>query len=392
MSCWENLIGQEAVKDYLQGICRTDRKAQGYLFEGPVGVGKRTGAFTYAQVLLCHQPPEPGMACGTCKSCRWIQNRQGNLCAHPDLLLPVKFDTQGRMTEKLVGDQEPGIPLPSIQQIGEQLFRAPVNGPRRVAILPEAQRLCRGQAESANSFLKTLEEPPPNAVIVMTSSKPEALLDTIVSRVQAVRFRRLKHVEIEQGLRLQRSDLSAEALTLPVALADGSLGRALELCGGDLGDWRQQINQALSRFDAQASPGFGLGLWELAEAEGKRLYEAGQEAAAEKDEDEEEEGTEESEAEQKTAAGWNRFVFQRLLELLEVTFRDALVYHASQEPKLLLQPDALTLTQRLSEQFGERGCERVFAALKECFLASRLYVNGAVIGRFLAGKMVEALQ
>jgi DNA polymerase-3 subunit delta' len=134
-------------------------------------VGKRTCATAFAQVLLCHAPPGPDRACGACKSCRWLAAGKGLLCEHPDLLLPLK--TTGG-DERMIGDHEPLIALEPVQRLCERIHRSPANGPRRVAIVPEAHRLCRGQAESANAFLKTLEEPPAYATLVLTTSHPEA--------------------------------------------------------------------------------------------------------------------------------------------------------------------------------------------------------------------------
>lgn len=385
---WDALIGQDAPVRFLRAALRSGRDAHGYLFEGPAGVGKRTAALLLAKVWLCHEPPEPDEACGECKSCRWIDAAKGGISDHPDLLPVVKYDLQGHPTDKVVGDHEVSIPLATVQYLTQQLHRAPMNGPRRVAIVPEAQRLCRGQAESGNAFLKTLEEPPAGARLIFTSSRPEGLLDTIVSRLQPVRFRRLGAKEIARGL--AAGNREAEEIELAVALADGSLGRAKELLDGDLGRWRRQVLQGLDRFTPKDCPAFGLALWALAEQEGKRLFEADElepdEATAEADED-----GEEDEAVVKTEAGWKRFAFTRLLELCEVAFRDAMCAAAAGPDVPLLQADAAKLSGKLAERFGALGCERVLEALREALFATRMYVRGDLVGRVLAGRMVDAM-
>jgi hypothetical protein len=295
-----------------------------------------------------------------------------------------------------VADRDPQIGIETIQGLCAQLHRAPLAGPRRVALVPEADRMCRGQAESANSFLKTLEEPPASSIILLTSSRPEGLLETIVSRVQPVRFRRLAESAIRASLE-RRGRHSAEALALAAALADGSLGRAQELLDGDLNRWRQWVVQGVGAFGPRDCPRFGLALWRLAEEEGKRLFaqeqarDSGADAGPGAEEAEEEAGTEAAEEVRKTEAGWSRHVFGRLLDLCEVVFRDALVCAAAGEGAPLLQPDSAEMSRALSGRFGMEGCEQVLRSLEEARGALRLYIRGDLVGRVLAGRMVLAL-
>lgn len=394
MSVWDALLGQPAAVQYLRAALARNRAAHGFLFEGPTGVGKRTGAMLLAQTMLCHEPKSPDEACGACRSCRWFAHGTGLSCEHPDVLVPQKLDTNGRPTGKLIGDQEPNIPIDSILIIAEQLHRSPANGPRRIAIIPEAHRLCGGQAEAANAFLKTLEEPPPSSTVIMTTSRPEALLETIISRLQPVRFRRLALEDVKRGLK-KAGHADGTDVDLAAALCDGSLGQALALVQGDLKRWREALLKLLGQFTPKSGPVFGLSLWALAEGEGERLFEAAEEkeddAAAE--EEEEALSDREQEASAKTEAGWKRFVFRRLLELTEAAFRDALVAASGGDASLLLQGhDAAgrTLAQKLAERFGAEGCERILGSLREALLANRLYIRGDLIARFLSGRMAAA--
>jgi len=288
---WDELIGQTPAKKYLGAVLASGRMAHGYLFSGPAGVGKRTAAYAFAQAAMCPQPPAPGQACGICKSCRWFQARQGAQIDHPDMIPLITFskgrtgrDGSTNYEEKRVGDQEPVIKLETVQYVCEQLHRTPMAGARRVAIVPEAQRFCSGQAEAANAFLKTLEEPPAASLIILTSSQPEALLETIVSRVQNVQFKRLSSAEVSVGLSRRWPGIEPPDLALAAALADGSIGRAVELVEGDMKNWRAAVLAALEKFSARTFLAFGAGLWVLSDAEGKRLFALAQEAQTE-DED-----------------------------------------------------------------------------------------------------------
>ncbi|HYF51298.1 MAG TPA: DNA polymerase III subunit [Planctomycetota bacterium] len=396
---WEQLIGQKPARTYLQAALAGGRLAHAFLFAGPAGVGKRTAAYIFAQTVMCHQRPPTGIQpCGDCKSCRWFAARQGALIEHPDfisLLHPPKGD---KGVEKLVGDHEPMIKLETVQHFCEKLYRSPMAGSRRVLIIPEAQRLCKGQSESANAFLKTLEEPPHSALIIMTTSHPEGLIETITSRVQLVQFKRLSADEIREGLK-RITKKGDEDLATAAMLADGSLGRGLELLGGDLKTWRSGVVRTLSEIQPRNALAFGIGLWTVADMEGKRLF-AQKEAAGKTEADEEESddsgGDDGASDEQvKTEAGWKRYVFRRLLELVEVSFRDALVVASSgdlsQAQPLLLQPDQQKLSQTLAHRFGDEGCQQVLLAIQEALEAVQLYVRGDVVGRALAGKMADCM-
>ena len=390
---WDELIGQPPAKTYLRTVLATKRLAHGYLFSGPVGVGKRSAAYAFAQAAMCHAPIALDIPCGVCKSCRWFAGRKGAQIEHPDIISLLTFSSSH--VEKRVGDQDPIIKLETIQHVCEQLHRTPMAGPKRAVIIPEAQRLCRGLAEPANAFLKTLEEPPAASLIILTSSQPEALLETIVSRVQTVQFKRLSSVDVATGLKGRWPGMEVADIQLAAALADGSIGRALELVGGDLKLWRAAVIAGLEQFSARQFLYFGAGLWKLAESEGTRLFEADKEAESEEsaDESSDEVDAEAEEAAAKTEVGWRRHVFARLLTLCEVCFRDGLVCAASQgDPAApLLQPDRPDLARALGTKFGAEGCEKALRALREALLASRLYVRGDIIARALAGRLREAL-
>ncbi len=389
---WDELIGQHPAKTYLRTVLATKRLAHGYLFSGPAGVGKRSAAYAFAQAAMCHAPVALDIPCGACKSCRWFAARKGSQIEHPDVISLLTFGASN--AEKRVGDQDPIIKLETIQHVCEQLHRTPMAGPKRAVIVPEAQRLCRGQAEPANAFLKTLEEPPAASLIILTSSQPEALLETIVSRVQTVQFKRLSSADVGTGLRNRWPGMDDGDSRLAAALADGSIGRALELVGGDLKLWRAAVMAGLEQFGARQFLYFGAGLWKLAESEGTRLFEADKESEA--DERADEPGDSDDAAEEaaaKTEAGWRRHVFARLLTLCEVCFRDGLVSAAAQGDSSapLLQPDRPDLARALGTKFGTEGCEKALRALREALLASRLYVRGDIIARALAGRLREAL-
>jgi DNA polymerase III delta' subunit len=146
----------------------TGRLAHAWLFYGPTGAGKREAAHALAAACLCAAGSERGDACGACADCRLT-----TAGTHPDL-------------EHLACEQgKQVIGIDRVRAAIAELALAPVSAAGRVLIVEDADRL---HPAAANAFLKTLEEPPAGAVIVLLTSRPDLLLSTIRSRCREVRF------------------------------------------------------------------------------------------------------------------------------------------------------------------------------------------------------------
>jgi DNA polymerase-3 subunit delta' len=156
-------LGLDAVAARLALALARGRPAHAYLLAGPNLAGKRRLARWLAQALLCLEP-RSGQPCGECRSCRLVVAGQ-----HPDMLLaesPLKVDA----TRQLLAD----------------LALMPLSSPRRVALLADIDQATTG---AANSLLKTLEEPPSRAVLILTAGQPDRVLSTIRSRCRVVSVR-----------------------------------------------------------------------------------------------------------------------------------------------------------------------------------------------------------
>ncbi len=234
------------------------RLASTYLFVGPTGVGKRTFALKLAQCLLCRvNPPEAMNPCGRCEAC--VQMLAGT---HPDLLQVRKpIDKNEIPIDALVGPRERRMQ----EGLCHDLWQKPQQGSRRIAIIDDADAL---NEESANCLLKTLEEPPPRAVIVLIGTSPQRQLPTIRSRSQIVRFSPLERETIARLLASQQTvETPAEAERI-AAHSHGSLARATELLDVEYWTFREAWLQRLSasNFDSLAA---AAALIALAEAAGK---------------------------------------------------------------------------------------------------------------------------
>lgn len=147
-----------------------------YLFTGPPGVGRRTLALRFAQVINCLQPPAPGQACGTCSTCKRIAAMQ-----HPDLSI-VQSDAEGA-----------SLKVEPIRDLQHSLALTPFEAKYRIGLL---LRFEEATISAQNALLKTLEEPNPNVILLLTASSAEDLLPTIVSRCETVRLNPLSVAEL----------------------------------------------------------------------------------------------------------------------------------------------------------------------------------------------------
>jgi len=202
-----NLLGHEWAVDMLKQHISRDALRHAYLLSGPPSLGKRTLALRLAQALNCTQPPAPGQACGDCRDCRQIESM-----THPDLSV-VQAETEGGT-----------LKVDQIREIRRALTLKPYQAKYRVALFLRFQEASEG---AANALLKTLEEAPEYAILILTADSPEGLLPTITSRCEVMRLRPLSTDIIEAHL--QEHGATPEHAHLIAAVSGGRPGYALKL-------------------------------------------------------------------------------------------------------------------------------------------------------------------
>jgi len=224
---WRSVRGHDRVVDLLRAGAKAGRLPHAFLFVGPEGVGKRTFALKLAQALLCEKNPEDVLEpCGECPGCA-----QAEAGTHPDLI------TAGRPEDK----QE--LPIKVIRELCANFALKPVRGPRKVAVVDDLDSI---NEEAANAFLKTLEEPPPGAVLILLGTSPELQLETIVSRCQVVRFDPIPEEDLV-ALLLEKGVVADEVEARRLAaLADGGVGRAMSLADPELDAQRRALIDGLA--------------------------------------------------------------------------------------------------------------------------------------------------
>src|SRR5690349_18657463 len=218
-----DIIGHRRLTALIARAIERDSLPPTLLFAGPAGVGKWAVARAAAQAVNCLERVTPGAtdlatdACGKCRSCDRIARG-----VHVDVIA-------------VEPDDKASIKIDVIRDVLSQTSFRPFEGRKRVVLIREADALQDG---AQNSLLKSLEEPPPGTMFILTTAVPGALLPTVRSRCMRLRFGRLTSNEIAAAL-IRDHDYTDGDARDAAPLADGSLGQALALIDNDLSMFRE---------------------------------------------------------------------------------------------------------------------------------------------------------
>lgn len=218
--------GHDLQKDILKRAVKLNRTAHSYLFKGMEGIGKKLLALEFARMLNCLKSEEPSdeteTECG-CMSC--TKTIRG---INPDVRL---FEYQGANN----------IRIDDIRKdIENEVYLSPYESKYKVFIVDGAERM---NLNAQNAFLKTLEEPPPQSVIILITSTEHQLLPTIISRCQIINFSPVSYEDIRAHLK-DTTDMNESEIEIAARAASGSMGKAVKI-NVDYLNFRKQLIQSV---------------------------------------------------------------------------------------------------------------------------------------------------
>jgi DNA polymerase-3 subunit delta' len=308
---WQRVRGHDRVIEGFARVAKNRRLAHAYLFVGLPGIGKRLFARELARTLLCEErSPDSFAACDQCVSCTLI-----DAGTHPDFFTVARPEDKNEM------------PIENMLELCTSFALKSARGKGKVAVLDDADDL---NDESANCFLKTLEEPPPRSMFILVGTTAERQLATVVSRCQIIRFAPLADNVVSDLLKQNGVDDPAHIARL-VRLSGGSPGQALALADPDLWKFRGTLLGGLAR----SSPDTGA----LGRAFTEFVEEAGKESSSQR----------------RRAA----LVLRLLIEFVD----DALAVSVGKAPKVA---DDASLLQNFTKRFNP---DRLMVLLERCLEA-----------------------
>ena len=223
------IIGHQNIISQLKNAVKAERVAGAYLFTGAQGVGKETVARYFANLILCEGTDDALKPCGECRACRKIRN--GN---HPDLHI-IRPD----------GAQ---IKIDQIRAMQQQIFFQPLEGPRKIYILTNTERL---NDAAANAILKTLEEPPAASTLILLTENIETIILTIRSRCQILTLYPMHTKQLATEL-MGHFSVDDETASSTAILSNGIIGKAITLIENGI-SINQKIPDILSETDTMAA-------------------------------------------------------------------------------------------------------------------------------------------
>ncbi len=231
---FDDLYGQNEIKKILKDMIAGDRASHAFVFCGPDGIGRKSFAKQFAEALMCGERQEgEAEPCHRCVGCTLMQNN-----TNPDYVIITEED--GKST----------IGVETIRNMQEDLATSPEYGRKKVYVIASAEKLT---VQAQNALLKTIEEPPEYAVVILICSNISLLIETVRSRVVRLDFARNSDAHVLAAFDAQCRERAKQGEDVPeapkeliCAYADGIIGRALEIQDySTFLDLREQIVQVL---------------------------------------------------------------------------------------------------------------------------------------------------
>lgn len=208
MSGFKDVVGHKNIIQYIGNAVKTDKVSHAYILNGEKGSGKKLLASLFAMSLQCQDREEDGDACGKCQSCKQMVNNN-----QPDII-------------KVTHEKPSTISIDDIrEQVNNDIMIKPYSSRYKIYIIADADMMT---VQAQNALLKTIEEPPEYAVIMLLTENAETLLPTIRSRCVMLKLRNIKDQLVKKYL-MEQMEIPDYKTDVCVAFAQGNMGKAIML-------------------------------------------------------------------------------------------------------------------------------------------------------------------
>ncbi len=313
MLSFEQIIGHESIIQHLQNAIVSNKVSHAYIFHGEEGMGKKTLAGAFAKTLQCE---EKGiLSCDRCKSC--LQADTGN---HPDIIN--------------VTHEKYSIGVDDIRlQVNADIQIKPYNSPYKIYIIDDADRLTE---QAQNALLKTIEEPPEYAVLLLLTSNISVILPTILSRCVTLNLKPVDKQSIKEFL-MQNHQIPDYMAEVAAAFSGGNVGKALKYASSeDFGKMKDNVLHLLKYID-------DMELYEV--IAGLKFLTA------------------------------DKNNIEDYIDLMILWYRDVLMFKATMDPDLLLYREELTFIKKQASLRSYEGIDKIIQAMERAKIRLKANVN-----------------
>ena len=309
---FQDILGNDMIKEHFQKAIENNKISHAYILTGEAGTGRKSIANAFSMALLCEKGgKEPCMVCHSCK-----QVLSGN---HPDLIY-VKHEKPNSIG---VDDIR--------EQINDTIMIRPYSSYYKIYIVDEAEKMT---VQAQNALLKTIEEPPSYAVIILITTNQEAFLPTILSRCVQLKLKPLKDFTVKSYL-VQHLGIPEKEAEICAAFARGNLGKAIHLASSD------EFKELYHKVMVLVKNVENMDIVDLLD----RIREIKEQ----------------------------NFDINEVLDLLQLWYRDVLMFKVTKDMNLLIFKDEYKTINGMGQKIGYDGLEKILEAIETC--RTRLNAN-----------------
>lgn len=316
MSSFKDVVGHKNIIKYISSAVQADAVSHAYILNGERGSGKRLLANLFAMSLQCQNRAEDGEACGKCQSCK--QAHSGN---QPDII-------------KVTHEKPNTISVDDIRtQVNNDIVIKPYSSKYKIYIIPEADLM---SAQAQNALLKTIEEPPEYAVIMLLTENAEALLPTIRSRCVMMKLRNIKDQLVKKYL-MEQMEIPDYKADVCVAFAQGNMGKAIMLATSEyFNEIKEEVVHLLRNIDE-------MNVSELMDAVKKCMT--------------------------------YKMEINDYLDMIAIWYRDVLIYKATKNVDRVVFSDQLRYIKARASKSSYEGIENILDAIEKAKARLKANVN-----------------